>query len=423
MIITYDGVNTPPTYGRAPDGGNPTAAQSLANVVGAINQAIRDRIKAVGDVANVQVIDVFGDLKKAELLNRGEPEQLSFDRLNYFFRASPDVSNLCPLQGIEGVAQGGRRRSLGVTSSSLQDVPLTFGNFAAITEIGTFFSVARQGARHKKYGTRILGFYFKGIRNGGGGGDILNVYLPQICGRMARIRALDAPTVPLIEAELEDINRASDYQVGIYKTPLSLRLRLDADRWRNIINIGATSFSGDSSKYLNSFGMVTSLTPTGNYLSVDHTREVTFALDFERVARDGDGPFGTYEMDFQSTNTNRNLLVDQHGKERTWSIPSVSALGFEIGSPFSQKNTSSKTRQQETTGQQQILEKLTQQLPATYYKLVNFTGTEVGSVDAAIWVTDNTENRNKTKITVPLCKKLLLVDDDTAVVQEILNAI
>ncbi len=423
MIITYDGVNTPPTYGRSPDGGAPNAAQSLANVVNAINTAISNRIKAVGEVANVQVLDVFGDLSGAQLLNRGEPEQLLFTQLNYFFRASRDVSGLCPLQGIEGLAEGGRRRSLGVTSASLQRTPLSFGAFASIIEIGTFYSVARQGASHKKYGTRIVGFYFKGIRANEGGGEVLYTYLPDNCGRMQPIQQLINPTIQDIEGQLAEVNRGSDYQVGIFKTPLSLRLRYQNNTWRNIINIGATSFSGKSSKYLNSFGMVTSLTPEGQYLAADTTSNVTFALDFERVTRDGDGPFGSYEMQFQSTNTNRSLVVDQQGKERTWSIPSVSAMDMSIGSPFSQKNFSTRTREKETTGQQQIDEKLTQELPATYYKLVNLTGTEVGSVDAAIWVTDNTQNQNKTKITVPLGKKLLFVATDNEVVQEILNAI
>lgn len=418
MIITYNGESPLPTYGPGEGENPPTPAQSRTNVVNAINTAISNRIKAVGDVANVQVIDVFGDLKGAELLNRGEPEQLLFSQLSYFFRSSTDVSGLAPLQGVEGLADGGRRRSLGVTSSSLQRTPLTFADFNSIIEIGTFYSVARRDARHKKYGTRIVGFYFKGTDDDGA---VLNLYLPDNCGRLRPIQQLVDPTIEDIEAELVNINTGSDYQVGIFKTPLSLKLREGGNIWRNIINIGATSFSGDSSKYLNSFGMVTSLTPTGNYIDAASTSEVSFALDFEQVERPGDGPYGTYEMDFQSTNTNRNLLVDQQGKERTWSIPSVSALEVEIGSPFSQTTTHTRTRQTETTGQKQILEKLTQQLPQKYYRLVNFTGTEVGSVDAAIWVTDNLDR--KTRITVPLCKKMLLVETDQAVVQAVIDAI
>jgi|GEM_PF-5439045 len=418
MIITFNGVDAVPAYGPGTEGNPPTAAQSRTNIVNAVNAAISNRIKAVGDVANVQVIDVFGDLKGAELLNRGEPEQLIFTQLNYFFRASTDVSGLAPLQGVEGLADGGRRRSIGSTSSSLQRSQLTFADFNTIIEIGTFYSVARRGASHKKYGTRIVGFYFKGTNDDG---QLLQLYLPDDCGRMRSIQQLVAPTVEDIEGELAEINTGSDYQVGIFKTPLSLKLREGNNIWRNIINIGATSFSGDSSKYLDSFGMVTSLTPTGNYIDAGSTSEVIFALDFELVDRDGEGPFGTYEMDFQSSNTNRNLLVDQQGKERTWSIPSVSALDVEIGSPFSQKTTHTRTRQQESSGQKQILEKLIQNLPAKYYKLVNFTGTEVGSVDAAIWVTDNLDR--KTKITVPLGKKLLLVEEEVEVVQAVIDAI
>ncbi len=420
MNITYTATSTDPQFNGQ------TEQAALTGVVNAINEAIRERITATGGVSNLQVIDVFGNPTDADLLNRGEPEQLNFSQLNYYFRSSPDVSELVPLQGVEGVAAGGRRRKVGEVSTSLQVSQFTLNTFDVISEIGTFFSTARDGAKHKKYGTRILGFYIVGSRNGAAR---TRSYFPGDAGRLAPIAALTPDgagdnelTVANMEALLPGINARSMYQVGIFKTPLFLRLRTVDDEWRTLINVGANKFKGDSSTYLNSLGFVTSLTAAGSFIDGDTTTQVTFALDFELINHgDGDGPYGSYEMDYQSTNTNRNLLIDQQGSSRTWSIPSVSAFDVEIGSPFSSTKTRTRTTQKETTGQQQILEKAIIQLPAVYYQLKNFTSISIDNVSANIWVTSNTGG--KTKLTVPLGKKLLLVATPENVAKAVIASI
>jgi len=426
MLITYSADSTNPQFN-----GN-EQAQAVTAVVTAVNNAIKQRIAATGDVSNVQNLAIFGDLDSAKMLNQGESDQLKFTELNFNFRKSKDVSHLYPLQGIQGTTGSGVRRTVGDVSSSLQTVNFALSEFSVISEIGTFYSVALEQASHKKYGTRILGFYISGTV---GGTEKLQLYLPENCGRLEPLKTLkpdgdgeEKLTVDNLEKKLLGINteEKTHYQVGIFKSPMYLKLRggEPAKTWRELLNVAVTIFKGKSSNYINGLGFATSVTPEGVLIDNSTATAVSFALDFEKIdfaQVGGASDYGTYEMSFQATNTSRNLLIDQQGSDFTWSIPSVGAFGFMVGSPFSYTKRKTKTKESEETGSRQIIEKAVYKLPQTFYQLVNIASTPLDNVQAAILVTYT--NGKKSKITVPLEKKLLLVNSEEAVAKAVIAAI
>lgn len=426
MLITYSADSTNPKFD------NKDKAEAVSAVVTAINNAIKQRIAGTGDVSNVQNLVIFGELEGAKLLNQGESDQLKFTELSFNFRKSKDVSHLYPLQGVQGTTGNGVRRTVGDVSSSLQSVNLALSEYSVISEIGTFYSVALEQASHKKYGTRILGFYVSGTSEGT---PKLQLYLPDSSGRLEPLKTLtpegvgeEKLTVDNLEKKLLAINteEKTNYQVGIFKSPMYLKLRggEPAKAWRELLNVGVSIFKGKSSNYINGLGFSTSVTPDGVLIDNSTATAVNFALDFEKIAFTpvaGATDYGTYEMSFQATNTSRNLLIDQQGSDYTWSIPSVGAFGFMVGSPFSYTKRKTKTKETEETGLRQVVEKAVYKLPTTFYQLVNIASTPLENVQAAIWLTY--DNGKKSKITVPLEKKLLLVDNEEAVVKAVIAAI
>lgn len=428
MLITYSATSTDPKFD------DKTGAEAVTAVVNSINSAVNQRIAATGDVSNVQNLTIFGDLQDAEMLSSNPSDRLKFTQLSFNFRKSKDASHLYPLQGVQGITGNGDNKStVGKVSSDLQKVNFALSEFSVISEIGTFYSTALEEAKHKKYyGTRILGFYISGTVEER---QKLQLYLPENSGRLEPLKTLkpesdgdEKLTVDNLEKKLLGVNTGekNHYQVAIFKSPMYLKLRGgDPEKnWRELINVGVTIFKGKGSDYINGLGFATSVTPGAVLIDGSEAKTVDFALDFEQidfsdVSKNSD--FGSYEMSFQATNTSRNLLIAQKGSDYTWSIPSVGAFGFMVGSPFSYTKRKTKTEENEQTGSRQITEKAVYKLPQKFYQLVSFASTPLENVQATIWVTY--AEGKKTQINVPLEKKLLLVDGEEQVVKAVLAAI
>ncbi len=452
MLITYSENGTDPKF----NGLEGQAAVSA--VVDAINSAINQRIEATGEVFNMETLAVYGDIteetENLELMSVNETEQPKFSELTFYFKTQKDRAGMYPLKGIQGVATDRKvNRNVGEVSPSLQGAEFKLEYFDIITEVWTFVAeaVAPNKEKKKPYGTRIMGFWVAGTSKAGEFRS--KVYFPGNSGRLEGVADLQENTTSEdVDKALEAINKdVSKYVVHAFKTAMHFPIGEDRRERRELFNVAVTTFKGVNSRYINRLAFATSLASSADFIG-GGAKEVSFALDFEKIentelwkleekvvppgqpnqpeqpkpveevrAPAFNGDYGTYETAFQATNTNRDLLVRTKGSEFVWSIPSFSGLGFSVSSPFSFTKTKTKTTEFETTDQTQVEERLTLKLPREYYQLVNMASTSLENVQATIVV--KYDKAQRSKITVPLEKKLLLVNTEENVAKAVIAAI
>lgn len=451
MLITYSEDGTEPKF----DGQE--GKQAVDAVVAAINSAVRQRIASTGDVFNLETLSIFGDIddgtENVELMSVNETEQPKFTALSFYFKEQKDRAGMYPLKGIQGTSARGVKRNVGEVSSSLQAVEFKLNDFAVITEIWTFIAEAQESEEEKKkpYGTRIMGFWIAGTD--GGGNRRSKVYFPKNSGKLEPIAILnDNLDSGAVDKALSDTKKTiSKYVVNAFKTSTHFPIAKDRPERRELFNVAVTRFKGVNSRYINRLAFATSLASDGNLIG-SGAKEVSFALDFEKIehteiwklaekeappnqpvqpgqpaqaeevlAPTFNGDYGTYETVFQATSINRDLLVRTRGSEFVWSIPSFSGLGFSVSSPFSFTKRKTKTTEEEVTDQTQTQERMSLKLPREYYQLVDMASTSLEDVQATITI--RYEAEQKSKITVPLAKKLLLVNTEENVAKAVIAAI
>ncbi|MCJ9428416.1 hypothetical protein [Kordiimonas marina] len=410
MIISYD-TDSEDTEGN----------KVLPGLVNNINAAIAERIEASGGLANIGHYQLFGSPEGQHLLD-DLPGMLNFTTLTFYFKSGKDPAGLCPMQGLEGTTDTSASILYGSKVTS-QSAPLAFSNFDVITELTTFYAYTNITSEQKRYGRRLVALNVVGYKDGAAATAFV---MPTTKGKLS-----GATDLASLRTKVEEFNGGSSYQIGELTVPMNLSLKA-GDKRVNIINVGLNQFKGKSCYYIAGIGLYSGLPNASFAFESAKVTKVEFLLDFEQVARTGDGDFGSYEVTFQATNSNRNLEISQTGSTHTLTVPSVSVGVFQgasvgIGSPYSYSRTSMKSRQKEKSDQTQLTEKLTVALPQTYYQLKHFTGAKVEDVMATIRVTtkprEDSDDTQVNSVSVPLGQKLLLCATEDAVANTVVATI
>ncbi len=429
------------TYSAAKDQEKPlkyngkTGSLAVDEVINDINQALLQAVELAGNMVNRQRYEFQPanppSQEATAMKNAGHG---GLDEIKLHFSNQADSGGFFPLQGLTARGAGNSLATLGEVGSdksqSIVSLDMSgLDHFVSVTVLTGVKEVKQQQKKNEDepaFESRIIGLVVQGQNQEAG---LYRSFFANLEGTKA-LRDLGTKLSKIeigYDTFLDGVKAVfanTDFTVTSRKTPVKIELVKDNKPWQRIVDFETGALVGGSGGYMASLSMLTALLPGDTTIDSKTVSSVSFLLPFRQVTLPKDEA-GSYEIDFEAGVSDKHVIVFDQETGTTLSVPSVSlsVLGVSgaVGSPFSRTKTTKDTKQDEIDTQTVVTEKFSINLPSTFYRLVNFTGTRYQDVAAQIYIV---AGEKLSKIyTVNLGDKILLASDEEGVAKTIIAAI
>ncbi|MEJ8474355.1 hypothetical protein [Roseibium algae] len=385
MIVNYKRLETPlPTE----------PGQGINNDYIEIRDSLKSRLLATAELsADLVQLKSMAALRDVPTPEKMLPNEFItvLKELKFGFKSDKDPANLFPLRTIETTSSRGENYAIGAETKNsdvtVSDQTLDLFDIEAILELTTYFSTVRKvndTKKYERYGVRIIALAVKYLNKAK---EEKGLLISSGKGVFANIGATDAyDTIKLNvrnAVETYNENRSNDYVISQDLNESGISLAGTGTKGDVLTNIRYATFVGDSRSYIANFTLVTSIDVTNNMkIMFANLEKLRFLIPYRK------NPTGldiTNTFETASSDKGGNIEIYQRSTSRTISIPSVGVADVvEIGSPYSNTKTTTRTSQSEKSHTDERRNNIAVPVSATSYVANDFPTSPVSGANVTV---------------------------------------